>query len=155
MSGMTTTMVLNADGNLWEAIKANPDLSNFASVVKAVGYDRALASGQMFTVFAPVNDNFTSEQAQELISDYTSEKAKGVRDKENSTIKEFVQNHIALYNYSVASTSSDSIVMLNGKYKLTHRLVLWGRPHREWQPGLWQRRALHLVQARFLCAQYL
>lgn len=109
---------LNADGNLWEAIKANPDLSNFASVVKAVGYDRALASSQMFTVFAPVNDNFSAERAQELISAYTSEKAKGVRDKDNSTIKEFVQNHIALYNYSVASTSSDSIVMLNGKYKL-------------------------------------
>lgn len=52
---------VSADGNLWEAIEANPDLSNFASVVKTVGYDRALASSQMFTVFAPTNDNFTKE----------------------------------------------------------------------------------------------
>ena len=30
---------LNADGTLWEAIKANPDLSNFASVVNDLEHD--------------------------------------------------------------------------------------------------------------------
>lgn len=155
MSGMTTTMVLNADGNLWEAIKANPDLSNFASVVKAVGYDRALASSQMFTVFAPVNDNFSAERAQELISAYTSEKAKGVRDKENSTIKEFVQNHIALYNYSVASTSSDSIVMLNGKYKQLTASSFGGDPIEKGNQVYGNGVLYTLSKPRFLCAQYL
>lgn len=109
---------VSADGNLWEGIEAIPDLSNFASVVKAVGYDRALASSQMFTVFAPVNDNFSKESADELIETYKTEKTRGVRDKDNSTLKEFVQNHIALYNYSTGTSSNDSIVMLNGKYKL-------------------------------------
>ena len=109
---------VSADGNLWEAIEANPDLSNFASVVKTVGYDRALASSQMFTVFAPTNDNFTKESADKLIEAYNNEKSHGVRDKDNSTLKEFVQNHIALYNYSTGTSAHDSIVMLNGKYKL-------------------------------------
>ena len=106
---------VSADGNLWEAIEANPDLSNFASVVKTVGYDRALASSQMFTVFAPTNDNFTKESADKLIEAYNNEKSHGVRDKDNSTLKEFVQNHIALYNYSTGTSAHDSIVMLNGK----------------------------------------
>ena len=44
-----------------------------------------------------------------------------MKDKENSTIKEFLQNHIALYNYSTSSLSNDSITMMNGKYMvLTH-----------------------------------
>ena len=42
-------------GNLWESISTNPELSNFANVVKACGYDASLASSQMFTVFAPTN----------------------------------------------------------------------------------------------------
>ena len=32
------------DGNLWESISTNQELSNFASVVKACGYDASLAS---------------------------------------------------------------------------------------------------------------
>lgn len=107
-----------ANGNLWEAIESNPNLSNFATLLQGVGYDKALASSQMFTVFAPTNDNFSAEHAQALVNEYKAEKAAGTRDNDNTTIKEFVQNHIALYNYSVAPSSSDSIVMLNGKYKV-------------------------------------
>src|SRR5574344_1125512 len=58
------------EGTLWEAISSNPDLSNFASVVKACGYDTTLVSKQIFTVFAPVNENFTSDQANALITAY-------------------------------------------------------------------------------------
>ena len=36
-------------------------------------------------------------------------------DEDNTVIKEFIQNHIALYNYSVSPTSNDSIVLMNGK----------------------------------------
>lgn len=104
------------EGNLWQAISSNADLSNFASVVKACGYDTALVSTQMFTVFAPVNENFSAEQANALITAYQAEKQRGVKTKDNTTIKEFLQNHIALYNHSVAKTGSDSIVMMNGKY---------------------------------------
>ena len=36
-------------------------------------------------------------------------------DDQNTVLKEFVKNHIALYNYSVSSASNDSIVLMNGK----------------------------------------
>ncbi|MBO4850427.1 MAG: fasciclin domain-containing protein [Prevotella sp.] len=104
-------------GTLWDAIRQDANLSNFASVVSACGYDKALGSSQVFTVFAPGNDVFSSEQAQALINSYNSQKG-SVSDDENSTVKEFLQNHIALYNYSVSSKSNDSIVMMNGKYSV-------------------------------------
>lgn len=107
----------NAQGTLWEAISSNPELSNFASVIKACGYDGTLAGKQMFTVFAPTNANFSSDEANALIAAYQQEKSANIKDKDNSTIKEFLQNHIALYNYSVSSVSNDSIVMMNGKYQ--------------------------------------
>ncbi|MBQ8712429.1 MAG: fasciclin domain-containing protein [Prevotella sp.] len=100
--------------SLWQAIKQNSNLSNFASVVEACGYDKALGSSQVFTVFAPTNTNFSAEEAQELIQAYKEEKGK-VSDEDNTVIKEFLQNHIALYNYSVAPNSSDSLLLMNGK----------------------------------------
>lgn len=106
----------SGEGTLWQAISENENLSNFARVVKACGYDTALVGRQVFTVFAPTNDKFTSQMADELIDAYNTEKGKGVKENDNSTVKEFVQNHIALYNYSVSSVSNDSIVMMNGKY---------------------------------------
>ena len=102
------------DGTLWQAIQQNPELSNFSSVVEACGYDKSLASAQAFTVFAPTNSCFSKEEADKLIAAYHAEKSK-VDDKDNSTIKEFLQNHIALYNYSVSQSSNDTIMMMNGK----------------------------------------
>jgi uncharacterized surface protein with fasciclin (FAS1) repeats len=104
--------------SLWSAIQSNPDLSNFRSVVEACGYDKRLASSQVFTVFAPVNDQFSAAEAQALITQYKTVAATGVRDDDNPVVKEFLQNHIALYNHSVSQALSDSsIVMMNGKYQ--------------------------------------
>ena len=102
------------EGSLWQAIQQNPELSNFSSVVEACGYDKSLASAQVFTVFAPTNSCFSKEEADKLIAAYHAEKGK-VDDRDNSTIKEFLQNHIALYNYSVSQSSNDTIMMMNGK----------------------------------------
>ena len=102
-------------GTLWQAIQKNSELTNFASVVSATGYDKTLNGSQVFTVFAPTNANFTKAQADALIQQYGQEKLT-VKDEDNTVIKEFVQNHIALYNHSVSSLSNDSIVLMNGKY---------------------------------------
>ena len=104
-------------GTLWDAIQQDNNLSNFASVVRACGYDKALGSSQVFTVFAPTNDCFSSSEAEALIAAYNSEKGRMDED-EISTVKEFLQNHIALYNHSVSSLSNDSIVLMNGKYAI-------------------------------------
>lgn len=110
-NGSTTGM---QEGSLWQAIKQDGNLSNFASVVEACGYDKSLAGSQVFTVFAPTNNKFSAADAQALIDGYHAEKGL-VNDNDNMTIKEFLQNHIALYNYSVSENSSDSIMMMNGK----------------------------------------
>jgi uncharacterized surface protein with fasciclin (FAS1) repeats len=111
----TQTSQVN-EGTLWQAIKQNPNLSNFASVAEACGYDKSLASSQVFTVFVPTNDAFSAEEAAELIAAYKAEKGK-VNDDDNTTIKEFLQNHIAMYNHSVATTTdNDTITLMNGKY---------------------------------------
>lgn len=104
--------------SLWATIESNSELSNFASVLKAVGYDKSLAGSQAFSVFAPVNSEFSAEEAQALIDAYNTQKAAGVKDDENTTIKEFVKNHIALYNTSVSSQTNDSLTMMNGKYQI-------------------------------------
>lgn len=101
-------------GTLWDAIKGNSNLSNFASVVAACGYDKSLASSQVFTVFAPTNDNFSNEEATRLIAEYNQQKGV-VNDDDNSVVKQFVQNHIALYNHSVSASSNDSLMLMNGK----------------------------------------
>ncbi len=109
--------VPGSDISLWQAIASNEQLSNFARVLDSCGYKPSLNGSQVFTVFAPVNAHFTETQADSVIALYKSDKQSGVITKDNKAIKEFVQNHIALYNYSVAATASDtSIVMMNGKY---------------------------------------
>ena len=102
------------DYSLWQAISQNSNLSNFAKVVEATGYDKALKSSQVFTVFAPTNNQFSAQEADELIRIYQAEKDK-VIDDDNTAVKEFIQNHIAMYNHSISETSNDSLVMMNGK----------------------------------------
>ncbi len=104
-----------ASGSLWEAISGNAELSNFKTVLEAVGYDKKLAGSQKFTIFAPTNASLNEAQAAALIAKYKAEKGK-VNDDDNQMLKQFVKNHIALYNYSVSSVTNDSIKLMNGKY---------------------------------------
>ena len=114
-------------GSLWQAIEKDGNLSNFASVMRACGYDKSLASSQVFTVFAPTNDNFTAEEAAELIAAYNEEK-KTVNEDDNTIIKEFVKNHIAMYTHSVAPGVTDSLMMMNGKRMLFSQNSIAGTP---------------------------
>ena len=111
----SATDINSSSVSLWNAILQDPNLSNFARVATACGYDKALASSQVFTVFAPTNDNFSSAEADAWIQTYQAQKGR-VDDDENTTIKEFLQNHITLYNHSVSSQTNDSITLMNGKH---------------------------------------
>ena len=103
-------------GTLWEAIQERSELSNFARVIEATGYAERLGSSQMFTVFAPVNDYLSSEEADGLIADYNEELRNGVREEDNKVVNQFVQNHMLSYNLSVSSLTKDSVTLMNGKY---------------------------------------
>ena len=65
-------------GSLWQAISSNPNLSNFASVLEACNYKPILDGSQVFTVFAPTNDQFTQAQAEAWINDYQQQVAANV-----------------------------------------------------------------------------
>lgn len=112
------------EASLWQAISQNSNLSNFAKVVQACGYDKALNGSQVFTVFAPTNENFSTQEADELIAGYNAEKGK-VNEDDNTVIKEFIQNHIAMYNHSIAESGNDSLILMNGK-KTTLSTSLFG-----------------------------
>lgn len=117
------------EGTLWEAIKNNQQLSNFARVIEATGYNKSLSSSQVFTVFAPTNDTFTDADANEIISQYQAGLAQGLKGEKNTAIKEFVMNHIALYNYSIANESPDTTIrMMNGKYLGLTNSTFSGKP---------------------------
>ncbi len=106
--------------SLWEIIEAQGDMKNFARLLKETGYNINLSGSQSFTVFAPTDAVLVDDECQTLIDSYKQQLAEGKKGEYNSVIKEFVMNHIALYNHSVSSFTSDSIIMMNGKYqKLT------------------------------------
>jgi uncharacterized surface protein with fasciclin (FAS1) repeats len=101
---------------LWENITSDEELSNFAAVLEATGYASRLATSQVFTVFAPVNEKFTAADRDKVIALYNAEKAAGVMEDKNTAIVEFIQNHIALYNYTVSDVmEATSLRMMNGK----------------------------------------
>lgn len=89
--------------NVYEQIKANPELSRFAELLKSSGYDAVISSPKLYTVFAPVNAALASLDPG-LVSD-------------TARLKRFVSNHIAPQSYFFSSVSGKTRVpMINGKY---------------------------------------
>jgi hypothetical protein len=96
----------NRDKDLYEIVMENSDISVFAQVLQATGYDRFLQEEQALTVFAPQN----AALAHLNLSDTT-------------TLKLWVQGYIAylLYytnedgNFSLSGQVVESIEMLNRK----------------------------------------
>lgn len=111
----------NGDGDaagtqtLWEMVKSDPELSNFARVMEATHFDRNLSSGQMLTLWAvPIS----AEEANTWIAAYQADSLAGIKEEDNAAIVRFVQNHVCMYNRTVSTlTVSDTVQMLNGKYK--------------------------------------
>lgn len=103
------------EGTIWQAIKSNPNLSNFAKVIEGCNYVDRLDGSQVFTVYVPTNDQFSEAEADALIADYKAQ-ADSVLPENNTVVKEFIQNHMALYNHSFSELRSDTLVLMNGKY---------------------------------------
>ena len=108
------------DGTLWQAISNDPDLSNFARVIEGCNVKAALDGSQVFTVFAPTNAKLSAAEADQLIADY-KEQAKTVLQANNTVLKEFIYNHMTLYNHSFSDLRVDTLVLMNGKYAIMDR----------------------------------
>ena len=80
----------------------------------------ALDGSQVFTVFAPTNAKLSAAEADQLIADY-KEQAKTVLQANNTVLKEFIYNHMSLYNHSFSDLRVDTLVLMNGKYAILDR----------------------------------
>lgn len=90
-----------AENTLWENISGNANLSDFASVLKRVGYDEKLNTSHTYTVWAPVNGSFNMDSLAAL--------------SDSKVQKEFVENLIADYAHIESDVNDTTIYMLNEK----------------------------------------
>lgn len=91
----------SATKTLWENIQQNPQLSDFASLVKKTGFDENLNQTQYYTVWAPLNGTFDASVFQSM--------------NNNALMRQFVQNHIASYAHSASGKINERVLMLNEK----------------------------------------
>ena len=113
-------------GTLWQAISTDGSLKNFARVLQATGYDVLLDGSQTYTVFAPTDVALTVVQADSLIAEYKKQERAGTRTSDNTVVRQFLQNHIALFRHPVSSLTADSIKLMNSKYALLTEKTLAG-----------------------------
>ena len=94
----------NANATLWENIQADSQLSQFATLLKKVGFDQNLNSSQTFTVWAPLNGTFDFDRLMQTAND--------------TLLNEFVENHIARSNFPAVGAVDDKVYLLNKKTTL-------------------------------------
>lgn len=93
--------VAAANKTLWQNIVDQPNLSDFASLVRQAGFETKLDSPRTFTVWAPLNGSFN-------VADYQSlSKA--------DLLQRFVMNHIADFSYVATGDLDKRVHTLNNK----------------------------------------
>lgn len=98
---VTGNNIAGADATLWEHINSRPELSNFADLLKKVGYDEVLNTNQCYTVWAPNNGAYDFDTYNAM---------------SDSLLKaEFLNNHIARGYHRASGEISDRIHFLNKK----------------------------------------
>ena len=90
-----------ADKTLWENIRDNNTLSDFADVLVRTGYDKVLDASHTYTVWAPINGSFNVDSLK-AVSDEKVE-------------KEFLKNLIADYSHRETDMTDTVVYMLNEK----------------------------------------
>ena len=106
-----TDSTLSGDDNLWELISSNPELTEFAALLEATGYDTLLSMNRSYTVWAPTQ---MPDDVNLASLESASDSLLGVYRKE------IVENHIANYSH-VAGGIRDKEDMKN--YKKVEMLI--------------------------------
>lgn len=128
---------VTAGRTIWQNIEANPDLSDFAEILKKIKvyrkeedksatltYAELLNSPQSFTVWAPLNDTYDKEYymsqletvATLLNSSSDEDIIEGMK-LEYMLGQQFPQNHIARFNFESAK-ESQNVRMMNSKLSI-------------------------------------
>lgn len=90
-----------ADKTLWENISENENLTDFAAVLKRLGYDEVLNASHTYTVWAPQNGSFSLEELNLMDS--------------TKVERQFLKNAIADFAHREADINDTVVYMLNGK----------------------------------------
>ncbi len=90
-----------ADKTLWENISENENLTDFAAVLKRLGYDEVLNASHTYTVWAPQNGSFRLEELDQMDS--------------TKVERQFLKNAIADFAHREADINDTVVYMLNGK----------------------------------------
>lgn len=90
-----------ADKTLWENISENENLTDFAAVLKRLGYDEVLNASHTYTVWAPQNGSFSLEELDQMDS--------------TKVERQFLKNAIADFAHREADINDTVVYMLNGK----------------------------------------
>lgn len=96
-----SSTVGTSDKTLWETISQKDELSDFASVLKANGYDSLLDGEETYTVWAPTNGTFSLDSLNSVSG--------------NRAVTQFLQNHIAHNSYVASGDVDERIYTLNSK----------------------------------------
>lgn len=96
-------IVPTADRTIWQNIVERPDLTQFKALAEKAGFAGTLDEVNSYTVWAPQNGSFDYDSINAL--------------SDVKLLKEFVQNHVAHYSYSISGSDSMRVVMLNEKKK--------------------------------------
>ena len=90
-----------ADKTLWENIAENENLTDFAAILKRMGYDEVLNAAHTYTVWAPMNGSFNVEELNQMDA--------------SKVERQFLKNAIADYAHRETDINDTVVYMLNGK----------------------------------------
>lgn len=96
-----TESIANGNQTLWENISQDPQLSDFAALVKRTGFDVQLNTSRFYTVWAPVNGSFDVADFQRL--------------NDSTLLAQFVKSHVAEYGHAASGKIDERIHTLNEK----------------------------------------
>ena len=91
----------SASETIWENVKANANLSQFADLIHKAGYDEVINTTQTYTVWAPLNGTFNYDSLNALPL--------------NNLKQHFAMNHVARFNYPASGSVDAAVTMLNKK----------------------------------------
>lgn len=121
----------NADQTLWQNIKADPNLSEFADLMSRITfmknendrsailkYSELLDQNQSFTLVAPVNGSFDYKAWSDTINKAVALRANEETERAGRNLmylasNQFAMNHIARFSHNLEE--NQTIHMLNGK----------------------------------------
>lgn len=100
----TSESALSYQGTTMSYIESQPNLTDFAQILKATGYDAELQSSQVMTVLAPANGTFNKDSILNQIA----------LGRTKQVINRFVKNHILRYNISLGA-EPQKLTLLSAK----------------------------------------